>query len=422
MLSGAGEARVIRILHTADCHLDSPLKSLALRGEVLRDDVQAATRQAFGRIVEAALARDVAALLIAGDLFDGAQRSARTAAFLTGQFDRLNAAGIAVFCIRGNHDAENPITGEMTLPGNVHVFDGRGGRVRLANHDVWIHGVSFAGRHAPESLLGRFDPPVPDAVNIALLHTSLGGAAGHDSYAPCSVAELARMGFDYWALGHVHKRQVHAEAPWIVMPGIPQGRDIGEAGPKSATLLNIEGRAIRIEEVPTSIVEFGARDVDVSGIDSDEALRAHLREVLKGLAGELHSDRGLVRLSLRGETPRRWQILRDREVWSETLDMLAAETGRLGVEGLAFELREPGEIAPDTVSASEELGSLMTAIMAEESFALEMRAELEAVLAELSAHRRALLVPDEESAATLAQGLAKSGALRVLAMMKGAGS
>ena len=150
---------MIKILHTADVHLDSPLRSLALRDSELRDRVQTASRTALTRIVDIAIAEDVAALLIAGDLFDGAERSARTAAFLTMQLERLRERGIHVFYIKGNHDAENPLTGEMSLPDNVHVFDGRGGKVQLSD-DVWIHGVSFANRHAPESLLPKFPAPV----------------------------------------------------------------------------------------------------------------------------------------------------------------------------------------------------------------------------------------------------------------------
>jgi DNA repair protein SbcD/Mre11 len=232
--------------------------------------------------------------------------------------------------------------------------------------------------------------------------------------------ELAGMGFDYWALGHVHKRQVHLESPWVLMPGTPQGRDIGEAGPKSATLLTIEDGEIRAREVPTSAAEFIVHGVDVTGIDSDEALRALLRRSLRGVAEDLCSDWGLLRLTLRGETPRRWQILRDREVWRETVDALVRETGRLGVEGLAFDLQAPGEAVPASASATDELGTLMERIMAEEGCARELTEELEAVLAELPPHRRAQLLPEEESAALLAGRLARSGALRVLAMMKGA--
>ena len=125
---------MIKILHTADIHLDSPLKSLALRDEQLMHKVKTATRTAFTRIVDTAIAENVAALLIAGDLYDGAQRSAKTAAFLTAQLDRLRLADIAVFYIKGNHDAENPITGEVTLPSNVHIFGGRGGKTVQIRH------------------------------------------------------------------------------------------------------------------------------------------------------------------------------------------------------------------------------------------------------------------------------------------------
>ena len=166
-----------KILHTADIHLDSPLRSLALRDPDLRDQVHTATRSAFTRIIDTAIAESVNALLIAGDLFDGAERSARTAAYLTGQLDRLRDGGIRVFYIKGNHDAENPLTGELSLPDNVHIFDGRGGKVQLSE-DVWIHGVSFANRHAPESLLPKFPAPVAGAINIAMLHTSLAGSWG----------------------------------------------------------------------------------------------------------------------------------------------------------------------------------------------------------------------------------------------------
>ena len=148
-----------KILHTADLHLDSPLRSLALCDEDLRARVESATRAALTRIVDTALSERVAAVLIVGDLFDGAERSARTAAFLLGELDRLLLGEIRVFYVKGNHDAENPITGALDLPGNVHVFNARGGKAQLED-GIWIHGVSFSGRHAPDSLLPRFSTPV----------------------------------------------------------------------------------------------------------------------------------------------------------------------------------------------------------------------------------------------------------------------
>lgn len=407
----------MKILHTADIHLDSPLRSLALRDSALRERVRTASRTALSRIVDIALAEDVAALLIAGDLFDGAERSAPTATFLTLQLERLRERGIRVFYIKGNHDAENPLTGELSLPDNVHIFDGRGGKVQLAE-DVWIHGVSFANRHAPDSLLPKFTAPVEGAVNIAMLHTSLAGAEGHDPYAPCAVGDLTAARFDYWALGHVHSRHVHSQTPWVVMPGTPQGRDIGEPGPKSATLLSID-KTIEVEEVPTSAVEFLHLRIDATGIDSDDALRDLLKRTLRDTARGLVSDSAVIRLALTGRTTRRWQVSRDRDVWTDTAAQYARETGNLWLDKVMFDLSDSAEPGH---GATDELGEIMKAIRAEPGFVETCRAEIEDILKELPPQRRAALLPDEAAMAQLAQRLAAAGAERILARMKGATS
>lgn len=410
----------IKILHTADVHLDSPLKSLALRDEALQDLVQAASRTVFTRLVDFALDEGVSALLIAGDLFDGAERSAKTAAFLTLQLDRLKAAAIPVFYIKGNHDAENPVTGEVSLPENVHVFDGRGGRRQLSDTNVWIHGVSFSGRHAPDSLLPKFGQPEPDAINIAMLHTSLAGSQGHDDYAPCTLVELAEMGFDYWALGHVHKRQVHAQDPWVVMPGIPQGRDIGEAGPKSATLLTLEDGKISISEVHTSAAEFRDLDVDISDCSSDDEIRSLIRSRLKEIDLGLQSDACLIRVVLTGATERKWQVLRDQDLWAETLADIAQGFGRLWIEKLKFELNDIDD-APQMPSAVSELEKLMRDIRDEPAFQAQMREALDTIASEIPTGRRARLLPDQGAADELAKTLAEAGEQTLLAAMKGAG-
>ena len=409
-----------RILHTADLHLDSPLKSLALRDEELQARVEAATRAALTRIVDTALSEKVGAVLIVGDLFDGAERSARTAAFLLGELDRLRIGEVRVFYIKGNHDAENPITGALDLPGNVHLFDARGGKVQL-EEGIWIHGVSFPGRHVTDSLLPRFSAPVAGAINIAMLHTSLAGAAGHDVYAPCSVTDLAQMGFDYWALGHVHRRKVHAQDPWIVMPGMPQGRDMGEVGPKSATLLTVAVGRIEIEEVQTSSAEFRTSTVDVTGTESDDELRLHLRTHLQKEAEALQSPAGVLRLSLVGAPPRHWQILRDRDVWAEQVAVMSRDTGVLWLERLILDLDFSGAEA-GSAGAIAELARIMAEIRAEPGFAAVARADVEAVLPDLPPAIRAKLLPDETGAEVLADRLAQSGTERVLARMKGAES
>ena len=406
---------MIKILHTADVHLDSPLRSLALRDAELREKVQTSSRTALTRIVETAISEDVAALLIAGDLFDGAERSARTAAFLMLQMERLRERGIRVFYVKGNHDAENPLTGELSLPDNVHVFDGRGSKVQL-DEDVWIHGVSFANRHAPESLLPKFHAPVEGAINIAMLHTSLAGAEGHDPYAPCTVADLATAGFDYWALGHIHRRQVHSKAPWIVMPGTPQGRDIGEPGPKSATLLTVD-KTIEIEEVQTSVVEFLHVQIDATDADSDDDLRDVIKRSMRDASRNLSSEIAVIRLEFIGRTRRHWQVLRDQDMWKETAAQYARETGSLWLDKVVFHLSDTTEAGH---SATDELAEIMANIRQELGFSETCRAEIESILQELPPQRRAELLPDEAAMDQLALRLAEAGAERILARMKGA--
>src|SRR5208282_2315232 len=273
-----------RFVHTADVHLDSPLSTLALRDPALAELIGGATRKAFVAVIDLCLSEQVDALLIAGDLYDGEQTSMKTARFLADQLRRLHVAGIATFVIRGNHDAESRITRELTLPESVRVFACRAEAVALTCGalEVAVHGVSFAHKHAPESLLPKFRAPIPGRVNIGMLHTSLGGSPAHDLYAPCAPAELHGTDFDHWALGHIHQRFVDVGRATIVMPGNPQGRDINEAGPKSATLVTIsDDRKIRVEERLTSVAEFQRLGVDLGGV---EDWREGLARIEKGLA------------------------------------------------------------------------------------------------------------------------------------------
>src|SRR3984957_10534208 len=103
-----------RFVHAADIHLDSPLRSLALRDPDLAELLGNATRRAFTDIIQLCLDEQGDALLLAGDLYDGDQTSRKTARFLVDQIRKLHAAGIRVFVIRGNHDALSKITKELT--------------------------------------------------------------------------------------------------------------------------------------------------------------------------------------------------------------------------------------------------------------------------------------------------------------------
>ncbi|WP_426239899.1 metallophosphoesterase family protein [Pararhizobium sp. DWP1-1-3] len=415
-----------RFVHTADLHLDSPLRSLALKNPELAELVRGATRTALARIVDLCLEESVDALLIAGDLYDGSQTSMNTALYLSSELRRLEGAGIGVFLIRGNHDSQSAVTRELTFPTNVHVFAGRAKPVRAKalgdGREVHIHGISFANPHAPDSLLPSFHPPVADAVNIGMLHTSLAGTPGHDPYAPTSVAELARHGFDYWALGHVHLRQVHSESPLIVMPGMPQGRDINEAGPKTVTLVTVgdDGTLAHLEHQIGQAV-FERVTIDLSGAQDWRQMLERVGETLASLRNQAGADHLILRVALTGTTPLAWKLRRDPDFLLAEITNLAAGLNGCWVEKIDIDCRgiEAGTAlsGPDPV---EELASLIrTDVLASHAFRQEAGAVLDELLLQLPRELRESLAGDEQAAGRLAEAMALAGSDDVLAYLHG---
>ena len=323
-----------RFVHTADVHLDSPLRSLALVDAEIADLIANATRQTFVNTVDLCLEEQVDAFLIAGDLYDGALRSMKTAAFLTSELRRLTEHGVAVFVIKGNHDAESKITKHVAWPDGVHVFSGRGEAVPIEGRDVVVHGLSFAKPHVPDSLLPKYKTPVAGAINIGLLHTSLAGSSEHDVYAPCSVQQLIDHGYDYWALGHIHKREVHAGGPnAVVMPGIPQGRHVNEAGPKSVTLVTIaDDRTIEIQERWTSVAQFDRLSVDLEGVESWGELANLLEAAFSDASGHAQAEHLVIRVRFTGMTPLAARLRRDADVLIEDARAAAKRAGSVLIE------------------------------------------------------------------------------------------
>jgi DNA repair protein SbcD/Mre11 len=237
-----------RFIHTGDIHLDSPLKGLSGQQGAAAERIRTATRVAFDNLVSQAIEEQVAFIIIAGDLYDGDWRDYQTGLFFVGQMGRLAQAGIPVFLLYGNHDAESQITRRLVVPANVRVFSARRPETfLLENYAVALHGQSFRQRDITENLAPAYPSPRAGCFNIGILHTGLGGMGGHANYAPCAIEDLINKEYDYWALAHVHQAAVLHERPHVAFCGNLQGRHIRESGPKGASLVSIEGG--QVEEV-----------------------------------------------------------------------------------------------------------------------------------------------------------------------------
>lgn len=418
-----------RFIHSADIHLDSPLRSLAMRDPALSDLIGNATRLAFVRVIDLCLTERVDALLLAGDLYDDEQTSMKTARFLADQIRRLDEAGIRSFIIRGNHDALSKITKELVFPDSVKVFGSRAEAVEItrskADCPVFIHGLSFAEPQAPDSLLGKYKPPVEGAINIGLLHTSLDGAAGHDPYSPCKLADLMASDFTYWALGHIHKRRVEHGRCTIVMPGIPQGRDINEAGFKSVTLVTIgDDRSVRIEERLTSLAQFERLTVDVTQLHDWTHLVNELGGVLKEARRAAPSEQLVARVRLTGRTPLAWRIRRDPDLLMEELDKRATGMGRCWVEKLEIDCQLPGGQMTSSGNPLTELQRLIEEeVIPSAGFRTETGKIFEELLKQLPREPecRNLFGADEAAFEAEIQRLVMEGAQDVLARLHAAG-
>ncbi|OAA28156.1 DNA repair exonuclease [Frankia sp. EI5c] len=356
----------MRLVHAADIHLDSPLRGLTRLGDSdLAQLLRQATRRALSNLVDLTVARQADALLLAGDIYDGTWRDYATGRYFVEQMGRLRDSGVRVFMISGNHDAESEITRTLTLPPNVTVF----GADQPGTHEdpdlgLAVHGQSYATAAVHDNLVRRYPDALPGLVNVGLLHTAADGAEGHDNYAPCSPADLARAGYDYFALGHVHTHRVVAGGEHVAaFSGNLQGRMPREGGPKGALVVEITRDAPpRLEHVPCDVARWAMITVDTTGADSVEDVLERLARELRA-ARESAGDRPVVaRVVLTGAS-RAAADLADAERLREELRSVA-DGMRVCLEKVVSRVADPaaaGGVDPELVAsvraACESLGA-----------------------------------------------------------------
>lgn len=379
-----------RFIHAADIHLDSPLRGLEAYEGAPLEQLRGATRQALTKLVDLCLSEHVDFLVIAGDVFDADWKDFQTALFVTKELRRLDRAGIPVYLIFGNHDSVEGMSKKTPWPSNVKVFDHkRPETVKLGALKVAIHGRSFPKREVVENWVPDYPSPVSDWFNLGLLHTNAGGNPNHDSYAPCSVSELAAKGYSYWALGHVHDYAVLNERPHVVYSGNLQGRHAREVGTKGCVLVEFEDTEVtNIEFRPTDVLRWSHEIIEVAPqATRDELLdtvRTRLRESVISAEGRLAAVRVEIvgRCQLHAELvsdSARQQLVTDiralagevsDELWIEkikirTQSLLDVEQLRLRGDNVGKLLQLVSEIAndPDRLRAiAEELKPLVTKV------------------------------------------------------------
>jgi len=326
---------MFRFVHAADLHLDSPFRGLRKTQPELSKVLRQATLDAYDALIQLCLDQEVQALLIAGDIFDGESRSIPgQLAFVRG-LERLSRAKIPVFICHGNHDPldlwDEAIV--AAIPVGVHQFGATPECVPVNPGDSsspLICGFSYPTREVRESVLDKFPDGDSDRLTIGLLHANVGGDAGHDAYAPCTLEELCqKKGYDYWALGHVHTCAIkHDQYPAIVYPGNTQGRHINEQGPRGVFVVEVDDQ----KQVDLShfealdAVRWGEVEVSIQDIDTLPELEQQFDAHVQALRTEVQGRPLVFRMHLTGRGQLHEEVS-DREKREEWLDVLNEELG-----------------------------------------------------------------------------------------------
>jgi len=356
---------VVKFIHTADIHLDSALNGLERYDGAPVDEIRSATRRAFDNLIELAVDEEVDFVLLAGDIYDGDWKDYNTGLYFVERMVRLREAGIRVFMVVGNHDAASQITKHLRLPDNVKMFaTSKPERIVLDDLGFAIYGQGFASRAVTADISQAYPQGDPQLFNIGLLHTCLDGKPGHEPYAPCTVDGLRSKGYQYWALGHVHKREEVSQDPWIVFPGNIQGRHIRETGPKGCTLVTVDdGEISDVMHRDLDVLRWSLCEVDVTSSETVDDVYELVREALQQALDSTEGRLLAARLVLHGTCAAHSHLHAEIEHWTQEYRVLATGLGGAGIWLEKVSLKTQPSISVESILARDDaLGGLLRGI------------------------------------------------------------
>ena len=296
----------LRFIHAADLHLDSPFTGIkAAAPENVATALYSATFDSYNNIIDLCITEQVDALLVAGDIYDGADRSLRAQrAFIDG-LRSLDAAGIRSFVCHGNHDPLDGWEARLSYPDGCHRFGSEFEAVPLFPDEperALIYGISYPTRDVYDNLVSQLGQVDEAAFTVGLLHANVGGNTDHALYAPCSLDDLAQSGIDYWALGHVHTRQVLRErAPTVVYPGNPQGRHPNETGARGVYLVEVDATgSVNLDFRPTDTVRWERVSIDISALETEQDLLNEIDDTIQNRLDGAEGRSVVARMTLTG--------------------------------------------------------------------------------------------------------------------------
>ena len=382
-------SRSFSFVHVADLHLDSPFKGITAKNPAIADPLRSATFQAFDALIDLCIEREVQFLVVAGDIYDGEDRSLRAQLRFHDGLVRLAEKNIATYVVHGNHDPYDSRSSALSFPAMVHIlgyrtvesmpFQREGATVAV------ISGISHAKKNETENLAKRFRRRASEPFHIGLLHCTVGSNTGHDPYAPCQLSELLEVEFDYWALGHVHEKSVLDNRSSVLYPGNTQGRSFREKGKRGCHIVTVEDGAIsNLEFYALDAIRWAEIDVSIEGIPTLDRLCLAFHTSVRDLAAKADGRAVICRTRLTGrgalyqelrkgnnveellERVRESLAYEDPFVWVQEIDFhcrpeIDLEERRKGADFLAQVLRISRELRDEPTKARQrELSDILS--------------------------------------------------------------
>lgn len=299
--------KALSFVHTADLHLDSPFKGISEINSEISLQLTEATFVAFNKIIDLCIEKQVDFLLIIGDVYDGADRSLRAQLRFRDGLNKLSEAGIKAYVVHGNHDPLAGWSANLDWPENVHIFSGESVEKVSFEKDgkeiAQIYGISYRKRDIKTNLALEFpektgNPPF----TIGMLHCNVGSDTGHEPYAPCMLEDLISKNYDYWALGHIHKKTILNEVnPLIIYPGNPQGLNPKETGVRGCFLIHVDQQGEPSPEfIEVDSIRWFVKELSIDSLYTEQELISEIHNCIEKIREEAEGRSSVCRIVLTG--------------------------------------------------------------------------------------------------------------------------
>jgi len=296
-------------VHAADLHLDSPFKGISELSNELRGELTEATFSAFNKIIDFCIEKQVDFLLISGDIYDGADKSLRAQLRFRDGLKRLTEAGINAYIAHGNHDPLSGWSANLDWPKNIHIFCGDSVEEVIFEKDgekiAQLYGISYPKRDIKANLALQFPPKTENSpFTIGVLHCNVGSDTGHEPYAPCTLDDLLSKKYDYWALGHIHKKTILNDGdPLVVYPGDPQGLNPKETGPKGCFLVNVDEKGCPAPAfIAVDSIRWFKKELSIESLHTEQELITEMYDSIEKIREEADGRSSICRIILSGRS------------------------------------------------------------------------------------------------------------------------